>query len=137
MLEPLLIAIALVGGFASGLYDLKTTNVPDKVCITMIILGLILHIQTGIFTGDFSYFVNSLLYGGLFLGFGLLMYYAGQWGGGDGELLIAIGILLPNLSLVKTYFPFAISFFINSFFIGSFWSVIFSFENFMFFTFIY
>ena len=126
MIELLLIAIALIGSFAAGLYDLKTTNVPDKVCIYMIIMGLILHVLTGIFTKDFSYFINSLLYGSLFLGFGLLMYYTGQWGGGDGELLVAIGVLLPNLSLVKTYFPFAISFFINSFFIGTFWSVVFS-----------
>ncbi|NIM46973.1 MAG: hypothetical protein GTN40_02320 [Candidatus Aenigmarchaeota archaeon] len=126
MLELLLVAIALVGSFAAGLYDLKTTNVPDKVCVTMIILGLILHILTGIFTKDFTYFINSLLYGGLFLGLGLIMYYFGQWGGGDGELLVAIGVLLPNLSLVDTFFPFALSFFINSFFIGAFWSVIFS-----------
>jgi len=126
MLELLLITIALIGSFAAGLYDLKTTNVPDKVCITMIISGLILHVLTGIFTKDFSYFINSLLFGGLFLGFGLLMYYTGQWGGGDGELLVAIAVLLPNLYLFKTYFPFAISFFINTFFIGAFWSVIFS-----------
>ncbi len=126
MLELLLIAIALIGSFAAGLYDLKTTNVPDRVCIIMIVSGLILHVLTGIFTKNFSYFINSLLYGGLFLGFGVLMYYLGQWGGGDGELLIATGVLLPNLSLVDTYFPFAISFFINTFFIGAFWSVIFS-----------
>ncbi|NIO44395.1 MAG: hypothetical protein GTN36_02475, partial [Candidatus Aenigmarchaeota archaeon] len=126
MLELLLVAIALVGSFAAGLYDLKTTNVPDKLCITMIILGLIVHILTGIFTNDFTYFINSLLYGGLFLGFGVLMYFAGQWGGGDGELLVATGVLLPNLSFTDTYFPFALSFFVNTFFIGAFWSVIFS-----------
>jgi len=127
MFEQLLIAIALTGGFAAGLYDLKTTNVPDKLCIFMISIGLILNFLTGVFTKDFSYFINSLLFGGLFLGFGLLMYYMGQWGGGDGELLVAVGVLLPNVSLVKTYFPFAISFFINSFFIGAIWSIAFSF----------
>ena len=127
MLELLLIAVALIGSFAAGLYDLKTTNIPDKLCISMIIIGLILHIFTGVFTGDFSYFINSLIFGGLFLGFGLLMYYTSQWGGGDGELLVALGVLLPKLSIVKTYFPFALSFFINSFFIGAFWSIMFSF----------
>ena len=126
MLEILLIAIALIGSFAAGMYDLKTTNIPDKLCIFMIMIGLILNILTGVFTKDFSYFIDSLLFGGLFLVFGLLMYYTGQWGGGDGELLVAIGVLLPKLSIVKTYFPFAISFFINSFFIGAFWSVVFS-----------
>jgi Flp pilus assembly protein protease CpaA len=126
MLELLLIAIALIGSFAAGFYDLKTSNVPDKVCISMIILGLVTHIISGIITKDFSAFLYSLLFGGVFLAFSLLMYYTGQWGGGDGELLIALGVLLPNLSLAKTYFPFALSFFINSFFIGAAYSIIYS-----------
>ena len=126
MLEILSIAITLIGSLAAGIWDLKTTNIPDKLCIFMIIIGLILNILTGVFYGDFSYFLYALLFGGLFLGFGLLMYYTGQWGGGDGELLVAIGVLLPKLTIVKTYFPFALSFFINSFFVGAFWSVIFS-----------
>lgn len=126
MLELLLIAIALVGSLAAGLYDLKTSNIPDKLCILMIILGLIIHSITGFSTGDFSNLINALMFGGLFLVFGLLMYFTGQWGGGDGELIIAIGVLLPNLSIVKTYFPFAISFFINSFFIGAIYSILYS-----------
>jgi len=126
MLELLLIAIALIGSFAAGFYDLKTSNIPDKLCILMIILGLIIHSITGFSTGDFSSLINAFIFGGLFLGFGLLMYFTGQWGGGDGELVVAIGVLLPNISFVKTYFPFAISFFINSFFIGAIYSVLYS-----------
>jgi len=126
MFELLLVAIALIGSFAAGIYDLKTSNVPDKVCLLMIISGLFIHIIYGFSTGDFSILINSLLFSGLLLAFGLLMYFTGQWGGGDGELLVAIGILLPNLSSVKTYFPFAISFFINSFFIGAAYSIIYS-----------
>lgn len=121
-----MIAIALIGSLAAGLFDLKTSNVPDSLCITMIIIGLIIHSFYGLSTGDFSNLINSLMFGGLFLAFGLVMYFTGQWGGGDGELLIAIGVLLPNLSLVNTYFPFAISFFINSFFIGAVYSVLYS-----------
>lgn len=126
MFELLLVAIALIGSFAAGIYDLKTSNIPDKVCLVMIASGLFIHTVYGFSTGDFSILINSLLFGGLFLTFGLLMYYTGQWGGGDGELLVSIGILLPNLSLVKTYFPFAISFFINSFFVGAAYSIIYS-----------
>jgi len=126
MFELLLVAIALIGSFAAGIHDLKTSNIPDKVCWVMIFSGLFIHTVNSFSTGDFSILINSLLFGGLFLAFGLLMYYTGQWGGGDGELLVAIGILLPNLSLVKTYFPFAISFFINSFFIGATFSIIYS-----------
>jgi Flp pilus assembly protein protease CpaA len=126
MLELLLIAIGLVGSLAAGLYDLKTTNIPDKLCISMIIIGLAIHIYTGVFVGDYSYLENSFLFGGLFLGFAVMMYYTGQWGGGDGELLVAMGVLLPSLHSVSTLFPFSISFFINSFFVGAFWSIAFS-----------
>jgi len=124
MFELLLIAIALIGSFAAGIYDLKTTNIPDKVCIAMIILGIIIHALNGFLTNDFTTLLNSLFFAGIFLIIGLVMYYAGWWGGGDGELLIAIGILLPTLSFVKTQFPFAISFFINTWFIGAIYSVI-------------
>lgn len=126
MLELFLIAIGLIGGFAAGLYDLKTTNIPDKVCIAMIMIGLATHVLTGVFTGDFSYFINSLIFGGLFLAFGLIMYYTNQWGGGDGELLVAMGVVLPSLYSVTTFFPFALSFFLNSFFVGAAWSIAYS-----------
>lgn len=126
MLELLLIAIALVGSFAAGLYDLKTSNIPDVLCIAMIAVGLIIHTYSGFATGDFSTLTNSLLFGGLFLIFGLLMYFTGQWGGGDGELLVSIGVLLPTVSTVNTYFPFAVSFFINSFFVGAAYSIVYS-----------
>lgn len=125
MFELLLIAIALIGSFAAGIYDLKTTNIPDKVCIVMIILGVLLHSLNGFLINDFTTLLNSLFFGGIFLIIGLLIYYAGWWGGGDGELLIAIGILLPSLSFVKTQFSFALSFFINSWFVGAIYSVIF------------
>jgi Flp pilus assembly protein protease CpaA len=126
MFELLLLAIALTGSLAAGIYDLKTSNIPDSLCIAMIIAGLIIHSFYGLTTGDFSNLINSLMFGGLFLAFGLLMYFTGQWGGGDGELLVALGILLPNLSTTKTYFPFAASFFVNTFFIGAAYSLIYS-----------
>lgn len=117
--------VALVGSFACGIYDLITSNIPDKVCIAMIVIGLLTHSYTGMITGDYTNLMNSLLFGGIFLAFGLAMYYTGQWGGGDGELLLTIGILLPNIAS-PARFPFAISFFINSFFIGAIFSVIYS-----------
>ena len=126
MFELLLFAIALIGSLACGIYDLKTSNVPDSVCVIMVASAVLLHTFSGLYTGDFSNLINSFLYGGLFLAFGLLMYFTGQWGGGDGELLIAIGFLIPTFSSVNTLFPFAISFFINTFFIGAVYSIIYS-----------
>jgi Flp pilus assembly protein protease CpaA len=126
MFELLLLAITLIGSSAAGLYDLKTSNIPDKLCILMIVAGLAIHTYTGFITGDYNILISSLMTGGLFLAFGIIMYVTGQWGGGDGELLVAIGVLVPSLSLARTYFPFAVSFFINSFFVGAVYSVIYS-----------
>lgn len=126
MFEPFLLSVTVVGSFLAGIYDLKTSNVPDKLCIAMIIIGLLTHTYTGFMTGDFTNLINSFIFGGIFLAFGLAMYYTGQWGGGDGELLVTIGILVPTLESVQTYFPFSISFFINSFFVGAAYSILYS-----------
>ena len=126
MFELLLFGIALIGSLACGIYDLKTSNVPDSVCLLMIAAGIILNTVYGFSTGNFTNLINSFVFGGIFLAFGLLMYYTGQWGGGDGELLVAIAFLVPSLTLVKTTFPFSISFFINSFFVGAVYSIVYS-----------
>jgi Flp pilus assembly protein protease CpaA len=130
MFELLLIVTALVGSFACGIYDLKTSNVPDSVCILMIASALLIHSIYGFSTGDFSNLINSFFIGGLFLSFGLLMYFTGQWGGGDGELLVAIGFLLSGLPITNSLFPvfsLSLSFFVNSFFIGAIYSIVYSF----------
>lgn len=126
MFELFLILIALFGSGFVGLWDLKTSDVPDSVCIAMIAVGLILHTAEGFITGNFFMLTNSIIIGSLFLGFGLLMYFFGQWGGGDGELLVSIGILLPALS-VNSLFPFPLTYFINMIIIGAIYSIVYVF----------
>jgi len=126
MFELLYIAIALIGTLACGLWDLKTTNVPDVVGITMITTGLGLHALESYLIGSWNPLYYSLMFAGVFLLFGLIMYFSGQWGGGDGELLVGIGALLPT-SIISTMFPFSVSYFINLLFVGSIYSIIYSF----------
>jgi Flp pilus assembly protein protease CpaA len=102
MFELVLISIALIGTGFAGYWDLKTTNVPDLLIIGMIIVAIILHATQGFMIGDFTNLINAFRYGGLFLLFGLIMYFTGQWGGGDGETLVAIGFLIPTATFVKT-----------------------------------
>ncbi len=120
MFELLRIAIAIVGSAAAGLWDLKTTDIPDWVCILMIVSGIAIFSVEGFMTGSWAGLTTSLAVGGLFGLFGLGMYLAGQWGGGDGELMGAIGVLLPIWPLSSSsVFPFPIAFFINVFFVGA------------------
>jgi len=125
MFELLRLFIALVGSAIAGLWDLKTTDIPDKVAVAMIVSGIALHIIEGLLTGNYLNLLYSLGFGGLFLLFGLLMYYSGQWGGGDGEMLVAMVVLMPVYP-VATLFPFAITFFINMIFVGAIYSIIYS-----------
>lgn len=94
MLE-LLIFIAAAGSIIAGLWDLKTTEVPDEVPTLMISLGLFIHFVNAAITGDFYLFYLSMLIGTLLLLIGLAMYKKGQWGGADAWMLAAIGYLIP------------------------------------------
>jgi hypothetical protein len=108
MLEIILFLVAFIGSVIAGLYDLKTTEIPDLA---------------------WSYwpFVYSLIAGLGFLGFGFLMYYLGQWGGGDAKILSAIGFLIPIYQSVKLMFPFSISFFFNVFLVGAVYMIVYAF----------
>jgi prepilin signal peptidase PulO-like enzyme (type II secretory pathway) len=124
MFELIRLAIALGGSAAAGLWDLKTSEIPDSVCIAMIALGLSLFGLEGMLTGNWSGLIMSLVVGGAFLTFGLLMYFGGQWGGGDGELLVAIGVLLPAWPLTQiSIFPMPLALFINLFFVGAIYAI--------------
>ena len=112
MFESIYVLIALIGSTIAGVWDFKTTNIPDSVCIGMIVSGILLHGYESYSLGSLDPLMSSFLVGGLFLLFGLIMYYTGQWGGGDGELLAAIGFLLPTAT-APTFFAFPISFFVN------------------------
>ncbi|MFZ3077292.1 MAG: prepilin peptidase [Candidatus Aenigmatarchaeota archaeon] len=124
------IAIALGGATICGLYDLKTTNMLDRLAIAMIALGFGLHAVESLLTGSVMPIVLSLAAAGAFFAFGFFMYKAGYWGGGDGEILIAIGALMPYAPFQAALSPlslsFSLDFFMNSFIVGGFYSIVYA-----------
>jgi len=124
------IAIALGGATVCGLYDLKTTNMLDKLAMAMIALGFGLHAVESLLTGSVMPLVLSLIASGAFFAFGFFMYKAGYWGGGDGEILIAIGALMPYAPFQAALSPlslsFSLDFFMNSFIVGGVYSIIYA-----------
>lgn len=121
MFEIIKVAVALIGSSVCGLWDLKTTEIPDVLAIAMIVLGIGIHGYESLVIGNLSPLIASLSVVLAFLAFGLFMYYFGYWGGGDGELLVAIGALVPVYP--SSFFPFSLSFFINVFLVGAVYSV--------------
>ena len=123
ILESILLLVAFVGSTLAGIIDLKTTEIPDKIPYVMMGIGIIGNLVKSYLVWSYTPIALSFLVGLLFLGFGFLLYYTGQWGGGDAKILSAVGFLLPQFSSAKTFFPFPVSFFFNVFFVGAFYMI--------------
>ncbi len=108
ILESILLLVAFVGSTLAGIIDLKTTEIPDKIPYVMMGIGIVGNLVKSYLVWSYTPIALSFLVGLLFLGFGFLLYYTGQWGGGDAKILSAVGFLLPQFSSVKTFFPFSL-----------------------------
>lgn len=91
MLTHLIAAAGLLLGTAT---DIDHREVPDWINYTLITAGLILASITALHQLHWQPIITSLL--GLAAGYllGALMYYTGQWGGGDAKMLMGLGALL-------------------------------------------
>lgn len=130
MFELVALVIALLGSSFAAWEDLKTTEIPDWIPHLMIVCGLVIHCVQSLLLWDYWPLVYSVVVGLGFLGFGFLMYYSGQWGGGDAKVLSAIGFLLPTYSMfaagARLFFPFPISYAVNVFFIGAIYMLVYA-----------
>jgi len=132
--ESALFLIALAGSAVGGWIDLKTTEIPDSVPLSMAAAGLIVHIIYALFTGVWTNVYYSIGVGILFLIFGYILYYTGQWGEADVLLLAAVGVVIPQpLSFfaknmfMDPGFSFPAIFILNTFIVGGIYSLIYSF----------
>ena len=122
MLEIILLLVAFIGSILSSYFDLKTTEIPDEIPYVMMGIGIVGNLIKSYLVWSYWPFLFSVIIGLGFLGFGFIMYFTGQWGGGDAKLLSGIGFLLPSLPPeinVRLFFPFPLSFFFNVFLVGA------------------
>ncbi len=120
MFEWILFAIGFVGFSLAGYWDLKTTEFPDWLPYSMIILALLVRGVYSFITKDFSIMTNSIFFGLIFLAFGLVLYFTKQWGDGDAWLMGTFGFLFPDPSgfAFTSPFPFPVVVFFNFFLIA-------------------
>lgn len=129
-MEWVLLAIGLIGFGLGGYWDLKTTEFPDWLPYSMIIGTLLVR---GIFAWYLQVpgiFLESLLIGLVFLGFGMLLYLTRQWGDGDAWFLGALGFLFPEptgfLSGQGLLLPFPLVMLVNFFLVAFGYMIIYS-----------
>lgn len=95
MMSDIMMILALIGSGIAGLWDLKTTEVPDEIPYVMTSVGLAFWYASSLMSGNYSLFMISLLVGIVLTFLGVIIYKSGQWGGADSALLVAIGIMVP------------------------------------------
>lgn len=116
-------------GLLIGSYtDLKTREVPDTVNFFLLIVGFGLAGIASLIFANWTYIVSAVLGCLLCYLIACIMFYTGQWGGGDAKMLMAMGSLLGlpfsffttlntfSMSLEKI--PFLLLFLILIFFSG-------------------
>ena len=106
--------------------DLKTREVPDWINYGMIISGVGLNLLFTAIYSDPSFILNSIIGLSIFFGIAYIMFYAGQWGGGDSKMLMGLGAMI-GLDAGFSSPQFLAGFFINALFAGAvyglFWSI--------------
>lgn len=120
----LLLIIALVMLVIATITDLRTLEVPDWLSYAGIALGLIVHAVMSAAQWTIWPLANSAI--GLAIAFSLacLMFYTGQWGGGDAKLLMAMGALI---GFDADKFGFGASFILNLIWMGAVWGIAYTF----------
>lgn len=124
----LIIIICLIALIVGMITDFKTREVPDWLNFSLIFSGIGINLIATIMYSNWSFIINSLA--GLAFGvvIALIMFYGGQWGGGDSKMIMGLGALLGlNISkfqLLPIFNSFFVSFFVNMLLIGSIYGLI-------------
>src|SRR3989338_3555742 len=113
--------VLLIGSFT----DLKTREVPDWLNYGLIISGIGLNLLFSAVYSNSSFIINSLVGLAVFFGIAYIMFYAGQWGGGDSKMLMGLGAMIGIDASFNTS-QFIFGFFINALFIGAVYGLLWS-----------
>ncbi len=133
-MEPFTLTIflaAVVLTYAS-IEDIKTREVPDWLSFSFIAAGIGLGIVKSAAELSIAPLLFSLAGLGVGLAIGVLMFYTGQWGGGDSKILMGLGAMLgiPVLSIepylqIQTL-PLFVSFLSNMLFVSALYGLLFA-----------
>ncbi|MFH1400029.1 MAG: A24 family peptidase, partial [Nanoarchaeota archaeon] len=91
---PLNHALLLLALVVAAVHDIRTREVPDWLSYAVIAVGLASSAIYSIVFAQWTFIVSSLFGLGIGVGLGCIMYYAGQWGGGDAKLMMGVGAMV-------------------------------------------
>jgi Flp pilus assembly protein protease CpaA len=121
--------VTLIALIVASICDLRTREVPDWISYSLIAFGIAFSIIVSLLEQTMYPTLFSLAGLLICIGIAYLMYYAGQWGGGDAKLLMGIGAVMGinvfNI-LHMTFFniPFLFDFFLDILLAGAIYGLI-------------
>ena len=127
MIESISPLIVLVGLLIGSYTDFMTREVPDWLNFALMGIGFGLAVLASFIYASYSYLIEAVAGFVLTLGIALLMFYTGQWGGGDSKMIMALGALLGLDIFHLEYLDYSlISFLFNALVVGAAYGVLWS-----------
>jgi Flp pilus assembly protein protease CpaA len=130
--EVVVAAIALFYLVIGTIEDFKTREVMNFSNFSLLALGFAVNLSFAASHGDWMIMLECLAGYAAFVAVAFLMYYTGQWGGGDSKMLMGLGALI-GLQFNFSGLPFLLDFLINIFIFGAaygmLWSLVLSIFN--------
>lgn len=117
-------AASFIALLIGSVTDLKTREVPDWLNYGLVISGVGLNLLFSVVYSNSSFIINSIIGLLVFFGIAYIMFYAGQWGGGDSKILMGLGAMIGIDASFKT--QFLLWFFINALLIGAVYGLLWS-----------
>ncbi len=135
MIDFILIGIALFGLIIGSITDIKKREIPDWISYFLVLSAFGARLIYSITTNDWMFTLYGLLGFAIFFGLATVLFYTGQWGGGDSKLLIGMGIIFATtpkyiINVLRPElggFHFLVGFTINLFLVGAVYSFAWSF----------
>ncbi|MBT3406452.1 prepilin peptidase [Candidatus Woesearchaeota archaeon] len=122
--ESLPLAVALCFLLIASLIDFKTREVPDTLNFGLLSFAIGYRLILSLVTMDYMPLVEGAAGFIAFFILALIMFYAGQWGGGDSKMLMALGALV-GIPIVLDI-PLLLHFIVNVVFFGALWGFLFA-----------
>ena len=106
-----LLALAFIWILFAAISDVRTTEIPNWLNLSLIIFALGFRFFYSLFAEQsFNFFYQGLISTGIFFILGIGLYYSRAFAGGDAKLMIALGPVLALTTNFYTNLEIAVSF---------------------------
>ena len=121
VIDGLFVGVFLFAALIGSSADIRTREVPDWLNYGLIFAGIGMRLIYSVSSFDWSYLIEGVLGLAAFFGLACLMFYTGQWGGGDAKMLMGIGALI---GLRMDWHDLSVSFIANVFLVGALYALV-------------